>query len=231
MTPKLPGRLFIVSTPIGNWDDITLRAINTLKAVDAVICEETKEGSKTLHKLGVQNALIPLNEHNEAEQTQEILLRMLNGESFALISDCGTPVFADPGQLLINTLRTMGITISPVPGASSLMAALSVVHFPIKQFFFAGFLPRKEDERKQALLALKQHKCPIILMDTPYRLTKLLEEVIATFGKNCNALLACDITLPTETLLSGTLQEILSQVKGKKLEFILVLDMNRQIKK
>ena len=137
------GTLYVVATPIGNPDDITLRAINTLKEADAVVCEELKPGSTLLKKLGIEDKeIVLLNEHNEQETAADLLLRLMNGDSLAMISDCGTPVFSDPGAYLIQLASSSGVTVSPVPGASSLMSALSVLDFKMGRFVFAGFLSR-----------------------------------------------------------------------------------------
>ncbi len=229
MTQKMKtGKLYIVATPIGHPKDITLRALEILKKVDAVICEEYRQGSRLLHKLGIENTLIPLNEHNEAEEAQNIMLRLAKGEEMAIISDAGTPVFADPGQHLLSLLYEMAIPISPIPGPASLMAALCLCDFPIERFVFAGFPPRKTQYRHSFLEKYKQENQPIILMDTPYRLTKLLEEVQTIFGKNQDILLACDLTLKKEAIFRGPVEEILKKVTGQKREFILILNRNKQ---
>ncbi len=145
------------------------------------------------------------------------------GESFGLISDCGTPVFADPGHYLIEQAAMFNIPVIPIPGASSLMATLSILNFKLDKFFFAGFLPREKNERKQSLINLRSLDVPIILMDTPYRLTKLLEEVAITFGKNRQVTLAVNITMENEQYYRGPVSEVLSQLITKKAEFILVV--------
>jgi 16S rRNA (cytidine1402-2'-O)-methyltransferase len=228
MTQSKTGKLYIVATPIGNPKDITLRALDILKKVDVVICEEFRQGSKLLHKLGVENDLITLNEHNEAQEAQNIMVRLAQGETMAIISDAGTPVFADPGQRLLELLYQAGIPVSPIPGPASLMAALSLCDFPITRFVFAGFPPRKTERREPFLADYKSIKVPLILMDTPYRLTKLLEEVQSVFGKHQQILLACDMTLKKESIYRGTVSEILPKVNGQKREFILILNLNRR---
>jgi 16S rRNA (cytidine1402-2'-O)-methyltransferase len=225
---KKTGKLFIVATPIGNIKDITLRALETLKKVDAVICEEYRQGSRLLHLLEIENDLIPLNEHNEKEEAQKIMMRLAKGESMAIISDAGTPVFADPGQHLLKYLYQMEIPISPVPGPASLMAALSLCDFSIEQFVFAGFPPRKTQHRMGFLKKFYAESIPVILMDTPYRLTKLLEEVLSVFGKNQDALLACDLTQKNEAVFRGPIAEIHAKVSGQKREFILILNLNER---
>ncbi len=218
------SNLFIVSTPIGNWDDITLRAINILKSADAIICEEFRLASTLLKKLEIsKKELIQLNEHNEHEAAADIVNRILLGENMALISDCGTPVFADPGHYLINQALSFGIKVTPIPGVSSLMATLSILDFKLEQFYFAGFLPREKQERANALNQLKNLRVPIVLMDTPYRLEKLISETGNTFGNNRKATLAINITQENEQYLRGSLKSLQKQIHGKKAEFMLVI--------
>src|SRR5512138_3731247 len=177
------GRLYIVATPIGNPRDITLRALDVLQEVDAVICEEYREGSTLLKRLGIQKDIIEVNEHNETTQAPLVVERLLlQQHSLALISDCGTPVFADPGATLIKLLVEQGIPVVPVPGASSLMATLSVLDVKLDRFIYAGFLPRDRGERKKALKHLRSTRFPIILMDAPYRLTALLADLEEAYG-------------------------------------------------
>ena len=223
-----PGKLYIVATPIGNPRDITLRALEILKQVDAIICEEYRQGSRILYQIGVENDLITLNEHNEMEEAPQILMRLTNGETMAIISDAGTPVFADPGQYLLTLLYQAGIPVSPIPGPASLMAALSLCDFPIDRFVFAGFPPRKSQHREGFLAKYKAEHVPVILMDTPYRLTKLLNEVQSVFGKHQEVLLACDLTLKKEAIFRGQIADVLPKVSGQKREFILIVNLTQQ---
>ena len=223
--PKQFGKLFIVATPIGNPQDITLRAINILGSVDAVICEERKDGSRLLKQLDITGKpLIELNEHNEGDMIQQILIDMMNGMNMALVSDCGTPVFSDPGKKLLKLMAEMRIKVVPVPGASSLTAALSLCPFDMENFTFLGFLPPKTEQRAAVLQKYKLSDNPIILMDTPYRLVKLLDEVNKTFGRQQQIFLALDLTLPSEATFLGSIQDVAAQVQGRKAEFILILD-------
>lgn len=231
ISPSTAGKLYVVATPIGHPKDITLRALEILKTVDAIICEEYRQGSRLLRKLGIENALITLNEHNEAGEAPNILTRLAGGETMAIISDAGTPVFADPGQRLLELLYQAGIPVSPIPGPSSLMAALSLCDFPIDRFVFAGFPPRKTQHREGFLLKYHSESVPVILMDTPYRLSKLLEEVQTEFGKNLDILLACDLTLKKETVFRGSIGDILPKVTGQKREFILILNLNKPMRR
>lgn len=218
------GTLNIIATPIGNPGDITLRAIEVLKSVDAVICEEYKPGSTLLKKLGIlEKELVLLNEHNEAEGAADLLMRLLNGQNLALISDCGTPVFSDPGAYLIQLAAGSGVTVTPIPGASSLMAAMSVLDFKIGQFYFAGFLARDPDARRKELTRLRGLKVTIVLMDTPYRLKALLEDVGKVFGRQAFVTVALDLTLPSEVVLRGGTSEVINKIGSRKGEFIMVV--------
>ena len=223
MTRKM-GTLYIVATPIGNPGDITMRAIDTINQVNAVICEEYKPGTTFLKKLGITGKeLVLLNEHNEAEMAAELLPRLLNGESLALISDCGTPVFSDPGAYLIQLASSSGVPVSPVPGASSLMAALSLLDGKIDNFVFAGFLSRDPVKRKQELTRYRGYRMPVVIMDTPYRLAALLEDVAKVFGKGQWVMVALDLTLPGEVVYRGEVSDVAKQVGSKKGEFVLVV--------
>ncbi|MBN1372517.1 MAG: 16S rRNA (cytidine(1402)-2'-O)-methyltransferase [Anaerolineaceae bacterium] len=223
MTTK-KGHLYIVATPIGNPRDITLRALDVLQEVDAVICEEQRVGTTLLKKLGLPNKeIILLNEHNEAEQTPAIGMRLLQEQSLALISDCGTPVFADPGATLINYLVEQEIPVVPVPGPSSLMAALSVLNLKLDRFIYAGFLPRDREERRKAIKHLRHLRIPIIIMDAPYRLGPVLEDVEATLGGGAPVTLAFDLTLPGEAILRGQVGNVRKRVNQRKGEFVLIV--------
>jgi 16S rRNA (cytidine1402-2'-O)-methyltransferase len=218
------GHLFIVAIPIGHPEDITLRAIKTLQECDGVICEELREGSTLLKKLGIHaKELVILNEHNELTHGPEIISRLLDNQSFALISDCGTPVFADPGHSLIKQAVDSGIRVIPVPGPSSLITALSLLDFKLEQFVFGGFLPRDPIRRRQELQRLRSFRMPVVLMDTPYRLVALLEDVDQIFGSSNRVTLACDLTLPTEQVFRGAISEVRSSTGQKKAEFILIV--------
>lgn len=216
--------LYLVATPIGDTGDITLRAIEILKTADAVVCEEFRQGSTLLKKLGIgEKQLLLLNEHSEIGDTEEIISLLLSGKNIALISDCGTPGFADPGTYLIKRCAETGIPFKGIPGPSSLMLAVSLSPLPLDEFYFAGFLPRKENERKQKLKILKDLDIPVILMDTPYRLSKLLHEIKDSFGGKKTVTLALDLTMKEEEIFHGSLDRVMRIVRNRKGEFILIL--------
>lgn len=230
MLTEKTGTLYIVSTPIGNPGDITIRAKEVLNTVDLILCEERKIGARLLKQLGISKTLRELNEHNEQDLIQDVVVELMNGKDLALISDCGTPVFSDPGAMLLSFVSEMKIPVVPIPGVSSLMTAISICPLNLKNFFFGGFLPPKNDQRLKTLQKYSHMDCPIILMDTPYRLSKLLQEVSFVYGKKQSVFLACDLTLANELFLQGPIQEIINKVGNRKAEFILVVNNPRRKK-
>ncbi|MBT4332652.1 MAG: 16S rRNA (cytidine(1402)-2'-O)-methyltransferase, partial [Candidatus Cloacimonetes bacterium] len=184
------NKLYVVATHIGNPDDITLRALKVLKSVNFVICEEFKVGSRLLKSYDIKKPLELLNEHNEDEQTQTILDRLvMNNETAAIISDAGTPLFADPGNNLVWQCHQNGIDVVPIPGASSIMAALMVSGLNLEQFLYYGFLPANKDERKRAIRRLPNNY-DLIILETPYRLKQLLADMKSILGANRQAIIA-----------------------------------------
>jgi 16S rRNA (cytidine1402-2'-O)-methyltransferase len=189
-----------------------------------VICEEQRVGTTLLKKLGLPaKEIILLNEHNEAEQTPNIAMRLLQEQSLALISDCGTPVFADPGATLINHLVEQGIPVVPVPGPSSLMAAFSTLNIKLDRFIYAGFLPRDREERRKTIKHLRHLRIPIVIMDAPYRLLPVLEDLEATLGGGTTVTLAIDLTLPGEAILRGAVSTVRKGLNQRKGEFVLIV--------
>jgi len=220
----MTGKLYVVSTPIGNYRDITLRALDVLEKVDAVICEEYRTGSTLLKKIGIsQKDLIRLNEHNEEDESPELAKEILMGRTYALISDCGTPGFADPGTRLIRICSEYGVPVIPVPGPSSLLTAISLSPLPIEEFYYAGFLPRKKDARRKQLERLKILNSPLIIMESPYRLERILEEISRIFGKGQLITLAYNLTMKGERVYHDAAAQVLNEVKGKKGEFVLII--------
>jgi len=218
------NKLYVVATHIGNPDDITLRALKILKDVDFVICEEFKVGSRLLKSYDIKKPLELLNEHNEAEQTQVILDRLvMNGETAAIISDAGTPLFADPGNNLVVNCHQNGIDVVPIPGASSIMAALMVSGLKLEQFLYYGFLPANKDERKRAIKRLPSNY-DLIFLETPYRLKQLLADMKKMLGANRQAIIAYKLTQPNEKIFWGSLQELtLMTQELPKGEFVFIL--------
>ena len=222
----MPGKLYIVSTPIGNYEDITLRAIRILKEVDFIICEEFKEARRLLSNLKINKELFSINEHNENENADEIILKLSEGKSAALISDCGTPLFSDPGHLLVQLAIQYKIEVIPIPGTSSILAALVGSGIDFEKFYYYGWLSPKKDIRKMQLLDLKRRKEVIVLMDTPYRLRTLLEDVAKLWSKNVHIVLAYELTKEKEKFYSGTCEEVLRSAVKENLkgEFVLIIN-------
>lgn len=222
----MAGTLYLVATPIGNLEDITFRALRVLKEVDIVVYEERKEGARLLRHFGIEKPVESLNEHNEAAASQIILDKMKEGKSVAVISDAGTPVFSDPGQLLVQKAVKAGVKIVPIPGASSLLPALIVSGFSIDHFVFQGFLSPKRNRRIAELQDLKKERRAIVLMDAPYRLAQLLRDIGEVFGAGRRVCVAFDLTLPTEQIFYGTATKLYQQFskEGRKGEFVVVLE-------
>jgi 16S rRNA (cytidine1402-2'-O)-methyltransferase len=219
-------KLFLVSTPIGNYDDITLRALHILNDVDFIICEEYKEARRLLSHYKIKKELITLNEHNETEVVDEIIRKINEGKSAALISDCGTPLFSDPGHLLTDICISQKIEIIPVPGADSLLPALIGSGFDFEKFYFYGWLSPKKHIRRKQLLDLKRIREVIVLMDTPYRLKRLLEDVVNLIGKSVPVVLAYNLTMADEKYYRGSAEKVLSIAEKRNLkgEFVLVVN-------
>jgi 16S rRNA (cytidine1402-2'-O)-methyltransferase len=221
MKPKL----YIVSTPIGNYEDITLRALRVLKECDFIICEEYKEARRLLSHYKIEKELISLNEHTENESANELIKKLLEGKTAALISDCGTPLFSDPGHLLVDLALQNRIDVIPVPGASSLLAALVGSGLDFEKFYYYGWLSPKKDIRRKQLLDLRKKRETIVLMDTPYRLKTLLDDIVKILGPNIPCVLAFELTKEKEKFYRGNAHNILTVVERDNLkgEFVLII--------
>jgi 16S rRNA (cytidine1402-2'-O)-methyltransferase len=219
------GKLYVVSTPIGNSDDISLRALKVMKECDFVVAEEPKEGAKLLHKYNISRKLEFLNEQNEYSKSQELLELLNNGKDLALISDCGTPVFADPGFMLVKSAINAGINVIVVPGVSSIMTALVRSTFDITQFIFAGFLSRDKDLRVAQLNHLKEEFRTIVLLETPYRLLPFLEAAASVMPDRL-VYIGCNLTMPFESHHYGSFQKLLEKFSDNKFkgEFVIVFE-------
>lgn len=222
----MAGTLYLVATPIGNFADMTFRAIEVLKNVDIVVYEERKEGGRLLRHFGIEKPVESLNEHNESAATFIILDHLKNGKNIALISDSGTPVFSDPGQLLVRKAIESGVKTVPIPGASSLMPALTVSGFSIDQFVYYGWLSPKRPRRIAELQQLKKEQRTIVLMDTPYRLVALLKDIAEVFGTARRICVAFDLTMPDEEIFHGTAPALALRFEKeeRKGEFVVVIE-------
>jgi 16S rRNA (cytidine1402-2'-O)-methyltransferase len=223
----LPGKLYVIATPIGNLQDITQRAILTLQSVDAIYAEDTRHSGSLLAMLGIQKPLYSLHSHNEHEKTDAIIHAMQAGQSFALISDAGTPLIRDPGFSLVRQAQLAQIPVVPIPGACALITALSAAGVPCDTFTFAGFLPAKKPARIEQLSALRAQGHTVIFYESTHRLAACLKDIVTVYGEAFLWVLAKELTKIHEQFISGTTADIqawLSADKNRtKGEFVLLL--------
>jgi 16S rRNA (cytidine1402-2'-O)-methyltransferase len=223
--PKI-GTLYLVATPIGNPDDITFRALKVLKEADLIVCEELKEGKKILSTYQIEPKEIDtLNEHNESLKVEKIINDLKSGKNVALISDAGTPVFSDPGSLLVKQAIKEGIKIVPVPGASALLLALIVSGFNIEKFVYYGWLSQKRQRRREELRRLKGEQRTVVIFETPYRIIPVLEDIGAVLGVDRKVCVAFNLTMPDEEIVRGNVIEVMNYFveKKKKGECVIVI--------
>lgn len=200
----MPGTLYIVATPIGNLEDITLRALRILKEVDLVAAEDTRHSRKLFVHYGISTRLTSYFEHNEAEKGERILAELRSGKSVALISDAGTPAIADPGYLLVRRCREEGIPVAAVPGPSALVSALAVSGLPTDRFAFEGFLPAKSAARRQAFRALRDERRTVLFYEAPHRLGAALRDLAEELGEERGVAVARELTKIHEELFRGS---------------------------
>ena len=219
------GKLHIVAIPIGNKADISERALETLKNVDVIITEESSATNSLFRTHKFRKEIFVFNEHNEQKDADYVTDFMLKGENCALISDCGTPVFADPGKILLQKCYAKNITVVPVPGASALMTLLSLSPIDIRKFHFAGFIAKTKNERIAELKKLKTLRIPTVLMDTPYRILDLIEDIANIFNDK-KALFIYKATQPEEIVMYDTAANIYKFCKKQELkgEFMILVD-------
>lgn len=208
------GTLFVVATPLGNLDDLTFRAVKCLKEVDLIACEDTRRTSKLLNHLGIKKPLISCYEHNEVARIDELLSKIAGGFNIALVSDAGTPTISDPGFALVRAAHQRGISVSPIPGPSALVAALSVSGLPTDEFLFAGFLPRTASARRTRLEELKRTRGTLILYESPHRVVESLRDMIAVLGDR-EGFLCREVTKVHEELRRATLGEIAKELASR----------------
>jgi 16S rRNA (cytidine1402-2'-O)-methyltransferase len=221
------GTLYIVATPIGNRDDITLRALAILKSVDLILAEDTRHSIQLLTALGIKNNLSSLHAHNESDKSENIIEKLLAGKSVALISDAGTPLISDPGYPLVTLARTHQIPVVPIPGACALITALSAAGAPCDSFIFLGFLPAKQAARQNKLISLIAEPHTLIFYESTHRIIDCLSDIGATYGQDCELILAKELTKTFERFISGTVVDVmnwlLSEAAHTKGEFVLII--------
>ena len=208
----ISGNLYIVSTPIGNLDDISFRAVHILKTADIIACEDTRHTRKILNHYDIKNSLTSYHEHNENSKSQKLLKELIRGKNIALVTDAGTPCISDPGYKIVNLALKNGIRVVTVPGASSVISALTLSGLPTDSFSFFGFVPRTKKNISVLIDDIRYLKSTLIFFESPKRIKKTLNFFLDGLG-NRNAALCRELTKLHEEVMHGTLEEI-----GKKIE-------------
>src|SRR5712691_8661574 len=210
----MPGILYLVASPIGNLEDITFRAVRTLKDCDLIACEDTRHTLKLLNHYGIEKPLISYHDHNESERSAELIAKLRHGSSVALISDAGMPLVADPGYRLVTAAVAEGISVQPIPGPSALVTALAASGLPTDSFRFAGFLPPKSGQRSNVLEALKSDQATLIFYEAPHRILDTLVDVDRIMGAR-PVVVARELTKTHEEFLRGTARQVLEILKAR----------------
>jgi len=219
------GTLYIVSTPIGNLEDITLRALKVLKEVDVIAAEDTRHSRKLLTHYGISKPLISYWREKEKVKSMEILERLNSGQSVALISDAGTPGISDPGAVLIKKVLDEGISVVSVPGASALIAALSISGLSTEEFTFIGFLPAKKTQRQKVLKEMSLEPRTLVFYEAPHRILETLSDMKEIFGER-RAAVVKEISKIHEEVLRGNLSEVLDMLEESTIagEYVIVVE-------
>lgn len=224
----MSGVLYIVATPIGNLDDITLRAIEVLRSADLIAAEDTRHSQHLLSHLGISKKMLSLHEHNERDRIQQILTYLDEGQQIALVSDAGTPLISDPGYPLVRAVVEAGFRVVPVPGVSSIITALSAAGLPTDKFSYHGFLPHKNAERLSRLENLKNVDGTHVLLESTHRIERLLQQIMQIMPES-PVVLAKELTKRHETFIRGTAEQCLQifeqDVLLKKGEFVVLLHL------
>lgn len=219
----MKGKLYVVATPIGNLEDITLRAINTLKTVDIIIAEDTRHSLKLLNHLDISKPLISYHRHNEEEKTDGILNKIEEGNNIALISDAGTPVISDPGEIIVKKALERGIEVIPIPGACAIITALMAAGVNTKNFTFYGFLSINKKIRNKELEQIKNNKNTIILYEAPHKIINTLKDLEKYVGDRM-IVLARELTKIHEEFIRGSIKEIQEKLLNPKGEYVIIID-------
>ncbi len=223
-----PGTLHVVATPIGNLGDLSPRALEILRSVSAICAEDTRHTRQLLSHFGLERPLLALHEHNESEMAERLVARLAGGESLALVSDAGTPLVSDPGFRLVRAARAAGVRVSPVPGPSALVAALSVAGLASDRFAFEGFLPAKAGARRERLSALAGERRTLLFYESSHRIGEALADMAAVFGPERRAVVARELTKVFETVLDGSLGALCAAVAAdanqRRGEFVVVVE-------
>lgn len=221
----MKGKLYIVATPIGNLEDITLRAINILKAVDIIIAEDTRHSLKLLNHLEISKPLISYHRHNEEDKTESILEKIEEGKNIALISDAGTPVISDPGEFIVKEAIERGISIIPVPGACAIITALMAAGVNTRNFTFYGFLSLNKKIRIKELEQIKNNINTVILYEAPHKIKNTLQD-LENYVDGRKIVLARELTKIHEEFIRGSIKEIKDKLQNPKGEYVIIIDKN-----
>lgn len=220
------GKLYLVATPIGNLDDITIRAIKVLQNVDLIAAEDTRHSLKLLNHLEISKPLISYHRHNEENKTEVLINKLLNGENIALITDAGTPAISDPGEEVVKQAIEKEIEIIPIPGACALINALICSGMNTREFVFYGFLPLNKKLRKNKFGEIKKENKTIILYEAPHKINQTLKDILQEVG-DINIVLARELTKIHEEFIRGKISEIIEKYTDLKGEMIIVLEGNK----
>ena len=218
----MPGILYVVATPIGNLEDVTLRAVRVLREVSLIAAEDTRRTARLLQHYSISTPTTSLHEHNERARTPALIEKLRQGRSIALVSDAGTPVVSDPGTLLVAAAHEAGIRVEPIPGPSAAVAALSASGFSSDQVLFVGFPPARSNARKQWLSGLRAERRLIVLFEAPHRIESTLKDIADDFG-NRPILLARELTKAHEELVVRPILEVLATLKEPRGEYTVVI--------
>ncbi|MBV8569635.1 MAG: 16S rRNA (cytidine(1402)-2'-O)-methyltransferase [Acidobacteriaceae bacterium] len=226
----MSGILYLVATPIGNLEDITIRALRVLREADVIACEDTRQTQRLLQHYEIHKPLISYHEHNEMSRSEEILVRLGQGESVALVSDAGTPLISDPGFRVVSMAAEKGVRVVPIPGASAAMSALVASGLPAHEFRFIGFLPARSAARQRALQELAAESMTLVVYESPHRILETLTDIDTIMGAR-PLVLAREISKMHEEFLRGTAGEIRAELEGRpavKGELTLVIGRGEQ---
>jgi 16S rRNA (cytidine1402-2'-O)-methyltransferase len=227
--PLAPG-LYLVATPIGNLEDITLRALRVLRSADRIACEDTRQTRKLLDRYGIATPTISSHEHNESERSRQLIEELKNGARIAVVSDAGTPGISDPGMVLTAAAIAAGIAVFPIPGASAVLAALVASGLNTEQFAFVGFLPPKAGARRTTLEDLAaglSQSATLVFYEAPHRIAETLADVETVWGSNCRVVLGRELTKLHEEFLRGTVHDVREQLAARESirgEMVLLID-------
>jgi 16S rRNA (cytidine1402-2'-O)-methyltransferase len=219
----MSGILYLVATPIGNLEDITLRALRILKEVDLIACEDTRHSRKLLNHYGITTALTAYHQHNEEPKAEKLLEKLQDGKSIALISDAGTPGISDPGYRIVVACRNASLPVVAVPGPSAVISALAISGLPTDAFVFAGFLPAKSTARREALSRLRAEQRTTLFYEAPHRLGETLAEIVEELGAERQVAVARELTKIHEELIRGRAEEVQQHFAVKEIRGEIVL--------